>query len=440
VNYLLVVVLMGAACDALRAMDPTAQFNEVRRAAWPLLRSGDPDDRVEALRLLGELPVAKSARLIEERLSDESPQVREAAYQALVGLSGNQEVCGELLKMVRRAARRDDRGVLFRPLLAALLHSDVPGVHREIDEFLTDAGSTEIGVLTIVTLADELGRHGQAADVVPLARLASMRVFEVHFGVRRAIVQGLTHIDHKDAVGALIGIIDRLRGEVLADAIDHLAQVTEQIYGMESPAWQRWWAYAGESFEYPVERAQSEYRSAAIDAAGHYYGLPLVAERLVFVLDTSGSMSGLRIAAAKRELVRAISGLSDRAHFGIVVFNDTVSAWQPTLVPATDRWKQAAVAYVNGQIARANTVSYDALEAALTFDTEAVYFVSDGAPKGGKIVAPEQIVAAISSLNRARRISIYTIGVGVGFPGNPLDEFLRALAAKNLGLYRRVDG
>jgi hypothetical protein len=41
--------------------------------------------------------------------------------------------------------------------------------------------------------------------------------------------------------------------------------------------------------------------------------------------------------------------------------------------------------------------------------------------------------------NRARRISVYTIGIAPGPPGGPLDAFMRALAEENLGIYRRVD-
>jgi len=170
-----------------------------------------------------------------------------------------------------------------------------------------------------------------------------------------------------------------------------------------------------------------------------YYGLPLYAFRLVFVLDTSGSMAGPRLDAAKRELNAAIEALPDYAEFGVVAFNSRVDLWQSKLVPATLAAKKAATRFVSAQKADATTASYDALEAAFRFDAEAVYFLSDGAPKGGKIAQPDAIVNAISALNRTRRISIYTIGIGPGEPGGPLDAFLDVLAKENLGSYRRVD-
>ena len=107
--------------------------------------------------------------------------------------------------------------------------------------------------------------------------------------------------------------------------------------------------------------------------------------RLVFVLDTSGSMTGPRMDAAKRELVAAIEALPDYAEFGVVAFNSKVDQWQGKLVPATLAAKKAAARFVAARKAEATTASYDALEAAFRFDAEAIYFLSDGRPKGGKI-------------------------------------------------------
>src|SRR5690242_11493403 len=47
-----------------------------------------------------------------------------------------------------------------------------------------------------------------------------------------------------------------------------------------------------------------------------------VAAEFIFIIDTSSSMSGARIFAAKRELVRAIGELPDDVQFNIVAFNN----------------------------------------------------------------------------------------------------------------------
>ena len=315
---------------------------------------------------------------------------------------------------------------------------DPTGALAFVDE--TVVGSKN-GVEVLITLADELGAHRAVADVPPLVRLSKTKSFANHFGLRRAVVAALAKIPDRQALGALIEMLPQLGGEAGADAIEHLTQVTQQIFAANSDAWARWWDDNRDSFEYPTRSIQTPYRQASLEgASGNYYGLPLFAQRLVFVLDTSGSMNGQRIEAAKRELTRAIGGLPEHAHFGVVVFNGNVSVWQRRLVAATESAKKTAMHYVSAQATHSNTASYDALEAAMEFDTEAIYFLSDGAPYGGKITAPVDIVAAISAANKTRRISIYTIGIGAGIPGGPLDMFLKTLAEQNLGLYRRVDG
>ena len=95
--------------------------------------------------------------------------------------------------------------------------------------------------------------------------------------------------------------------------------------------------------------------------------------------------------------------------------------------------------FVESQVAQGFTASYDALEAAFGYKAEAIYFLTDGAPHGGKISVPQDIVAAITKGNQVRRESIYTIGIAPGPVGSLFDEFLKALADQNQGVYRRVE-
>jgi HEAT repeat protein len=422
------------------AVDRVEEFNKAKRAVVQQLHSKEPSTRAAGLTRLQEFPIADAVKLIHAGLSDPDEEVQEAALASLLKMNGNQEVCDTLLTIAKKIASRRDDPAGIAPLLAVLLSSNLPTVQRATNEFFDKLASSKNGVDVVISMADELGRHHKPADVGPLVQLTKTKIFERHFGVRRSVVHALTLIPSPDAVGALIEIMLKVRGEAQADAVEYLAQITGQIFGMESKAWQRWWDEVADTFEYPVRTGRAPYRSVATTSSEYYYGLPVFAERLVFVLYTSGSMTGARIVAAKRELVRAISGLPEHAHFGIVVFNSSVAVWHKELVPATVQWKNAAMTFVNSQETRANTASYDALETAFGFDTEAIYFLSDGAPHGGKIPAPVDIVTAITAANRTRRISLYTIGIGAGIPGGPLDTFLKTLAEQNLGLYRRVDG
>ncbi len=436
---LLAVVAVAVLVTRSPAVDQLEEFQNAKRKLISQLHRKDPAQRLEAIEGLSEYPLAETTKLLLNTLPDESSEVREAALAALIKMTSSQEVCDTLVQLAGRAVTRRDDGEAAAPLLAILLSAKLPSAQRDTAELFDKMATTKNGLGVTLGLADELAEDHQPMDVVPLLGLAKTKLFADNFGLRRAVVHALTKITTRDAVGALIEIMPQIEGEAQADAVEHLAEVTDQIFGMETAAWQRWWAMVKDTFEYPSRHVQVAYRSSK-STSGDYYGLPIFAERMVFVLDTSGSMTGPRIVAAKRELIKSIAGLPDHAHFSIVVFNSGVSLWQRELVPATDHWKQLATRYVNSQGTQLNTASYDALEAAFGFDTEAIYFLSDGAPHGGKIPAPVDIVAAITAANKTRRISLYTIGIGAGFPGSPLDVFLKTLAEQNLGLYRRVDG
>jgi hypothetical protein len=442
-RYILLACSFWAlAWQAAPAADHLEEFNKARRTVQLQLRSKRPANRIAALQQLQAIPIAESVRLIHASLGDSDEEVRERAFATLAKMSGNQEVCDTLFLIAKKNLHRNDGPQAVAPVLAAVLSSSLPSVRRDAIVFLDEVvAASKNGAQVIVELADQVGSRRGQWGVQPLVQLSKTKTFANHFGVRRAVVGALCHIPTREAIGTLIEMMDKVGGEAEADAVEHLTQVTGQIFAMDGAAWGRWWDDVQQTFEYPTRSIESPYRSVALNStSGYYYGLPLFAQRLVFVLDTSGSMTGQRIVAAKRELNRAIEGLPADVSFGLVVFNGHVTTWQKELVQATAESKTAAMHYVNAQATHSNTASYDALETALEFDTEAIYFLSDGAPYGGKISAPVDIVAAITAANKTRRVSIYTIGIGAGIPGGPLDLFLKTLAEQNLGLYRRVDG
>jgi hypothetical protein len=147
-------------------------------------------------------------------------------------------------------------------------------------------------------------------------------------------------------------------------------------------------------------------------------------------------MEGARLEAAKRELTQAINALPEQTSFSIVVFNSVLAVWQQQLVEANAAMKESATRFVNAQPARGGTGTLGALTASFVFDVEALYLLTDGMPNDSK---PIDILTRVAELNRGRRLSLYTIGVGVGPAGGPFDQFLSTLAKNNWGLYVRVD-
>lgn len=437
-------LVLAALGRAALATDPdaTPEFRSVKGAIQQLLHSKKTSDRIDALGQLEKYPAVDAAKLaLAVSTKDDSTEVREAAYAALGAMADNPQVGKFLLDSVEREMRRKEPGDPSVPLLGALLGSKSERAFQDATTLLDKMVDTTPGArLMAVELADQLATRGKDEDVALLVRVSTTGAFAHQFGFRRSVIWALTRVDSKPAIGALIGLVDKVDGEAQADAIKYLTSVTGQALGNNQPAWAKWWAENSEKFVIPPPSSRTMAAAQTVSpGVTMYYGLPIYATRAVFVMDTSRSMLGFRLAAAKKELSAAIETLRPNDQFTVLVFDSNVRSWQKKLVPANSTNKKKAIQFVNKQETNLQTASFDALEAALAFDAEAVFFLTDGAPAGGKISAPAEIVHVITSMNRSRRESIYAIGIGAGMVGSPMDTFLRTLAESNFGVYRRID-
>ncbi|HUY33127.1 MAG TPA: HEAT repeat domain-containing protein [Pirellulales bacterium] len=417
-------------------------FKNARRGIQQQMKSRKPAARLAAVRKLGDYPTAEAAKvLVQMGLGSQDDDVRRASYKTLLTFKDNQEVCDFLLGEVEKDIKRRNAKPDMRGSLAVLLASKLEHVERDALKLMEQAAaSPEGGLSLLVSLVDELGAEGDEVSVSTLIKLSQSRLVDREFALRRSVVQALARVDQPDAVEALIDLLATVRGEVRADIAQYLGGISGEQYGLDGDAWLTWWEANREGFVFPPAAHRAIARAElGAKTSSSYYGLPVYAARLLFVIDTSASMKGARIEAAKRELIKAIDDLPPGVYFGVLVFNARVGTWSNELMVASPLNKRQATAFVLSQGLGLQTASYDALEAAFQFDAEAVYFLTDGAPYGGKIARPDEIVEVISRLNRARRVTFNSIGVGVGPEGNVFDVFLKTLAARNYGEYKRVD-
>ena len=84
--------------------------------------------------------------------------------------------------------------------------------------------------------------------------------------------------------------------------------------------------------------------------------------------------------------------------------------------------------------------SFDAIEKAFELNPEVIFFLSDGAPFGGKIDSPPEILSTVAEWNKVRRITINSIGVGVKDPSAKVyADFLKGLAGQSWGVFKPVN-
>lgn len=420
------------------AEDNTALARMVRAK----FRSKLAADRLWAAERLSELSAAEGAPLaIHQGLVDANPAVRRHAYRALLGWSNEPQVCRLLEKTVEQATSRGGGDwASLAPVLAVLLASELPETQQRLANYIRRRmEAVRFGPPEIMAVIDLLAQEGDRLALASLEKLLRQDCILERFATRRAAVLAVTRVRHVEAGDCLLGLFGRLDGEVRADVVRYFTLLSGERYGDDLAAWQAWWREhrRGLAEKFPhwgAERGAEFLTPGAVS----YYGLPLLAKRVVFVLDISGSMQGERLAAAKRELSNTISRLPADRQFGLVVYNHRVNVWRRELAPATAAAKQEAMQYVGYLRAVGSTATYDALEAALSFDVEAIYFVSDGQPTDGKIVEPAEILAALRRINHTRRVAIYVIGIAPGEAGNPFDTFLKQIAEDSSALYRRV--
>ena len=438
----LILLVLGAGLSPAQAPDTAKPEQAESRATQRQLHSRSILDRTDAVRKLAEFPPLEGARLaVQVGLADREVDVRRAAYETLLGWKDDAQVGDFLLMNLKREATPRKNGVPTAvPVLAVLLASDLPETQERLRKFLeTWLAKSKEGELIVATVADELGLQADVQSLATLKKLTQQKCFADFFGCRRAVVQAMINFRTTESVEALLALLPKVDGEVRGDIVRYLEEISHENFNYDAKAWQAWWKDHSKGFKFP-ERAVAAIGTVAIPQAGRsYYGLPLYARRVVFVIDISGSMAGPRLAMAQRELTSVVSGLPEDASLGLVAFSTQVLPWRKELAGATQANKQDAYRFINRLMARGRTATYDALEVAFHYDAEAIYLLSDGDPNHGKIVNPAGIIMAISGPNRGRRVSIYTIGIAPGAAEGANELFMKTLADQNFGLYKRVD-
>lgn len=154
-----------------------------------------------------------------------------------------------------------------------------------------------------------------------------------------------------------------------------------------------------------------------------------VAQDVVFVIDTSGSMTADgRMEQARRALSYCISRLEASDRFAVVDFATDARTWRDELTAATDENKEGAQAYVRGLVARGGTAIDDALGRALRFRASrdatrplAVVFLTDGQPTIGE-TEPDRIIENLKKAPAVADARVFVWGVGGDLNTHLLDR------------------
>ena len=158
-----------------------------------------------------------------------------------------------------------------------------------------------------------------------------------------------------------------------------------------------------------------------------------VAKDIIFILDTSGSMSGEKIEKAKAALKVGVESLNANDRFNIISFSGEEHLMKANLIEAGAAGKQIGLKFIENLRAEGGTNINDALVAAFkqfqSSDRPAmIVFLTDGLPTVGPTDV-KQIVKNVAEVNRAG-VRLFSFGVGYDVNTNLLDK----LSADNRGV------
>lgn len=439
-NRIIAILWGGWALVVIAASAQAAEVDPALAAARQKflreMKSKSPEARVEAVEDFAKVLSPESVDILLKRgLQESEPTVRMAVRRALRAMGSDPATHKSLMTEFVRNSKKPDHEEVLSGLLGGMVA--IPDAARidEVIKVLDDYLVSPKGHLIVpMGLIDDLGTDGGAEAVRMIGILSKAKPFESQFGYRRCVVQAMTRIHDPTAIGFLVEMLPGSRGLVQAEIIEHLTRVTRLKYKDNDRDWTLWWMENKATFKFPAVITADDVNDSKQTT---YYGIPICAKRIVFVLDTSVSMRGYPMEAAKMALLKTVESLPESVSFDMVLFDKTASVWQPRLLPATVQAKQMAAQTVIARGMSVGTASHAALNAAFSLDPEVIYFLSDGEPTDGN---PSQIIESMSERNRTRRITIHTIGVVTQKGGGAgLTFFMKPLAEHNFGSFRLVE-
>lgn len=313
-----------------------------------------------------------------------------------------------------------------------------------------------------------------------IARMKAVLLHDRVWQVRAAAAENLAALRCKAVIPVLIaGLEAELRRKRDPWAMDmRLHRLLEGLTGQKvlpgsARPWRGFWRREGRTFRFGSRErpAGGAARTRGARAYEKFFSIDIESDRVLFVLDFSGSMAepvrlATRTTSARpgetmskarhvvEELKKVVMALPDGTLFNVIVFSDDVRVWREerdgriALVRLDDEARDDLLgSYLDSLHPAGATNLYGALDRALDFagrglwdrwyglSFDTLYVLSDGAPSAGEVIDKEEILRLVRETNRLRRLTIHTITFG----DRNDTRFLKVLAEENGGRHVHVD-
>ena len=359
----------------------------------------------------------------------------------------------------------------------------VPTLHellRDTEPNVRIAACNAIGAAMQPHVDETQGRNPTGAALqlrdVSIQKLEEMLVKDQVWQVRSAAGFALAIQKCKPVIPALIrGLEAELARKKDPWAMDvRLHKLLEGLTGQTVvrggiAPWKEFWAKEGTTFAVRPATAAGQPKPKA-DQYEKFFDLEVESDRVLFVLDFSGSMAEpitlqarttaaapgtttTKAAMVVSELKKLVMSLPDGALVNLIVFSDDVRIWRqegnrPALVKLDDEARDDLLGnFLDTLRPTGPTNLYDALDKALDFGGrglhdkyyaagfDTLYVITDGAPTAGAVVDKDEIRRRVRETNQLRRIAIHCITFG----DQNDTSFLGPLATENGGRHIHVE-
>lgn len=455
----------GAATDGVTSSEARSKLRDLKRD----LRDRHAEKRRSAVRKLAQLDTRESWDLVVGALRDPDPQVGDEAQLQVTawpdprrillgkeGLASRHEIVrlrvsesfgrrterldGSILS--RRIDARDAR--VARMLLWSLERLGRGGLLFEIDEGITrrvrmclrrnlDPGLRANALATLAVL-DPRGALGELEELdgdrdaqVRSAVIAVSEMLEVELlldvcrrgladeapGVRAQAAACLERCESRAAVQALASALEsegrpRLRAEIVAA----LQRLTGRKY-RDDP---RPWILFAEGL--PVDWSPAGGAPAELEAGqtAAFAGLPILSDRVCFLVDFSGSLWHPRAdgrtpkEVLDRELRSALEALPEGTEFNVIPYTRKPHPWREHLVASRPKVVADALRYFERCRETGPGSFFEAARLALADErVDAIVVLTDGAPTGGEHWDLGLLFDLLVYENRFRRVAFDSV-------------------------------
>lgn len=461
----LILCIVAAVSPAALAADEVAkefallrrEYADLRRkTTWPDVRA-----RRDVVRRLADSTANGAPAFLLGVFREDSEQTCRVPAMAAVGRRGDLKQ----LQMLVRTAIREKNDVYVMLLPEVLAENRNPGFGPWLAKSFLGAKNRTVRTAVVMTL----GARREAAAYDPLVSvldgesdtriLYEALIAVARIGGARAIPKLATFLEHeKDYVreGAITALaetgekealafilrrakdpfprareavalairkyratesipvlIDMLRTgplRVIETARSVLEEMTGQKHGFDAEAWAAWWKKHIDGKK-PPKKLPVE-----VGSAPTFYGMKILSDRVLFLVDMSGSMKTgrpPRIDTAQKELEQALDQLNPKAKFNVVGFSGSPVWWHESERTATPAAVADAKEFVDRLSVGGETNIYDTLVEALDRNrlADTIYLLGDGCPSAGRVREHDEIVIRIRWLNRMRKVKINTIAL-----------------------------